>query len=368
MFLFRQIISLTFKQVKKFSLRRPRRKVTKCIFLLLFPSVLIFLFLLGRGNIRIMNWQKGGCPKYFLPEEQAWEYGSCLPHQASNESCDKVRTLYKLNPALTSCKASPSKRLCRLLLYGIPKHADDFRVECDNSICIEQNKSESIQVFNVNPSNGAITEARVFLTTADLQAALKDIIKENIKQKFHFVILRCTSKANDTKTRISQLVPIDPRLTIRTNASKLRDPNLLNVNILLLDSVSRAHFYRSLPKTIELFKQWRNNTPSVPAKVFDFELFQAVEGHTKENTHALFNGKLLYLNSSHSSQSVNPRFMFGAFQEAGYQTMWQEDLCWKGIWGLMLDLLAGGWGNLANRLQEHLIDHSGEMRFKTSSA
>lgn len=369
MFWLRQLISLTFKQLKKVSLRRRRRKVTKWIFLLLFSSlVLIFMFLLnGKAKIMIklkIMLGKKGCPKYFLPEEHAWEYGSCLPHQASNESCENVRTLYKVNPALTKCKASSSKRVCQLLHLPAPKHHDDFKVTCDNSICIEHSKNESIQVLNVNPSNGQITEAGKFFTTTDLEAALMDIIRENIKQKFHFVILRCTSK--DTKKGISQLVPIDPQLTIRKNASNTRDPNLLNVNIVLLDSVSRAHFYRSLPKTIELFKRWRNKSRSAPAMIFDFELFQAVEGHTKENTHALFNGKLLNLDSSQSSQSVNPGFMFSTFQRAGYQTMWQEDLCWKGVWGLLLDLLAGGWGNLAKRLQEHFIDHSGKIRLKTS--
>ncbi|KAK3711164.1 hypothetical protein QZH41_018522, partial [Actinostola sp. cb2023] len=181
---------------------------------------------------------------------------------------------------------------------------------------------------------------------------------ENIKKKIHFIVLRCTLK--DSNQIVSQILPLDPRLTIRRNTTKSRDKNLVNINILLLDSVSRAHFYRSLPKTIEVFSKWNNDPSSAPARVFDFELFQAVEGHTTENTHALFNGKLLPLERTEGRHSVHPGTMFGAFQKVGYQTMWQEDLCWKAVWGLLLDLLAGSWNNLQDKLKENFIDHVGK--------
>jgi hypothetical protein len=349
------LLAFIFKQLKRivFGTRNKRKKRVLLLVLTIFGVVLLFR---GRKHERVSKHT--ACPEHFLPHEDAWEYGHCLPHQASVDSCATVKKSYRLDPSLTKCKTSSSSTVCQMHFLPSLKRDDVvFRVHCDDSICKEHNRSESIQVLNANPSDGTITEAGRFLNVVDLEEALLVIIRENIERKFHFVILRCTLKG--TNKGISQLIPIDPQITIRTNASKPGDKNLVNVNIALLDSVSRAHFYRSLPKTVELFKTWRNDPRSAPAMVFDFELFQAVDGHTTENTHALFNGKLLPLERSDSRHSVNPGTMFGTFYKAGYQTMWQEDLCWKAGWGLMIDLLTGSWGNLAKRLQENFIDHSG---------
>ncbi|KAK3749302.1 hypothetical protein QZH41_020078, partial [Actinostola sp. cb2023] len=124
---------------------------------------------------------------------------------------------------------------------------------------------------------------------------------------------------------------------------------------------SRAHFYRSLPETIQLFKDWTRDPLHSPAQVFDFELFQAVEGHTAENTHALFTGKLFPPNGRDAStRPVGMETLFGHYRQANYQTMWQEDLCWEGVWGLFTDLaIDAEWQNLGPKLEEVYIDSTG---------
>ncbi|KAK3723606.1 hypothetical protein QZH41_019323, partial [Actinostola sp. cb2023] len=311
-------------------------------------------------------FRKGILPleKDVLTSMKDWKYGKCSPHKASNKSLEMVRDLYKLDPGLTRCKSPAGKTICQIKPRR--KSSGDGKgygatVDC-NPICKEHNQSQSLNILTVR--DGQIKNVGSFQSRVDLEKGLLNVISENIKKKIHFIVLRCTLK--DSNQIVSQILPLDPRLTIRRNTTKSRDKNLVNINILLLDSVSRAHFYRSLPKTIEVFSKWNNDPSSAPARVFDFELFQAVEGHTTENTHALFNGKLLPLERTEGRHSVHPGNMFGAFQKVGYQTMWQEDLCWKAVWGLLLDLLAGSWNNLQDKLKENFIDHvaSGDLKEK----
>lgn len=285
-------------------------------------------------------------------------YGKCTPHQPGQDGIEMVKRIYKLDPSLTKCKQPISDTICRILLPT--DHVDDFghhfQIKC-NAVCTERNKTQSLIVYTIR--SGQIENVGSFQRLRDLEKGVLKVIKDNIKRNIHFVVIRCTSKTQSTE--ISQILPIDPRLTIKRNSSKPRDKDVINVNILLSDSVSRAHFVRSLPRTVELFKEWKNNKAAAPARVFDFELFQAVHGHTFENTYALFNGRLFPLEEIGGGQNVKPGHMFGAFKKSGFQTMWQEDLCWKGVWGLRMDLVASGWDHLQERLKENYIDHVGKL-------
>lgn len=298
------------------------------------------------------------CPQKFLDENIAWSYGKCVPHRVSRLSCQIVKQFYQLDPSLTTCRKDLQRVICNVSV--VDPTSLDISVQCNRSVCREHTTPHSILVLSLHPKDGFIKVNRKFQTVDELEQNLPEVIKMNIQKKLYFVFLRCILKG--TKTKVSQFVPIDPVLTVRRNHTKSRDTNQINVNILLLDSVSRAHFYRSLPKTIQVFKTWKQNPKDSPAKVFDFELFQALEGHTAENTHALFNGKLLPPDPTKPSdrRPVNPGNMFGKFSRAGYQTMWQEDLCWTGGWGLMVDMGAQRWRELTKNINNHSIDHTGQ--------
>ena len=88
----------------------------------------------------------------------------------------------------------------------------------------------------------------------------------------------------------------------KDNASKAKDTKSddqnneiiqrkLNINIVWLDSISRRHFYRSLPRTVETMDQI-NRDAQTKAEILDFELMQSVHGHTHENLIALTQGKV----------------------------------------------------------------------------
>ncbi|KAK3746269.1 hypothetical protein QZH41_016524, partial [Actinostola sp. cb2023] len=302
-----------------------------------------------------------GCPKNSLNHVDMTSYGSCKPHQPTLEACQEAQRLYYVRPS--KCETPFKGNICSLDV-DIQKATKLLRVRCNASLCREGR--DSIFVKTLNHENGIHDVSHRYSTIKQLELGLPRVMKQSHLHKYNYVFLQCEGR-DDTK--VLQLLPLDPRFTIQENKAT-RSTNQLNVNIVLLDSVSRAHFYRSLPKTINIFKrlaakQHDNKTtnPSSSARVFDFELFQALEGHTAENTHALFTGKLFP--PSRDRDAIRPvgiEKLFGHYKRAGYQTMWEEDLCWKGRWGLVTDLAVpnyNDWNALAPKLKDVYIDHTG---------
>ncbi|EDO38892.1 predicted protein [Nematostella vectensis] len=298
---------------------------------------------------------KDPCPHFLVTREPL--YGDCIPHVPSQGACDQAKEMFKLNRELLRCNQTRSE-ICTLLMGEYPMGSTKFRVKCHRGVCKERTVPKSIKVQVLEPGTGMMHSGGTFESIDDLEQELLQIINANIANKLYFIVISCRKNflKNDT---ITQLLTFDPKLTLRRDTSKLRDKGLVNVNILLLDSVSRAHFYRSLPKTIELFRSWESRSDRAPARVFDFELFQSVEGHTAENTHALFTGKMFSAAERKVRTPVGAGEMFGAFRGAGYQTMWQEDLCWTAIWGLMIDMVANNFKDLPVKLENNFIDHTG---------
>lgn len=152
-----------------------------------------------------------------------------------------------------------------------------------------------------------------------------------------YCIIQCVTNAG---RYVSQLLILPPVLhasgkQMRTIHSKRL---LLNVNILLLDSLSRHHFYRSLPKTIQEFRHL-NEKFFKAGRVFDFELFQGIKSQTLESLQALFEGIKHFQTLSEAFsmpyKTVNLNETLGHFKAYGYETLYVEDLCWLFKWGLV---------------------------------
>lgn len=284
-------------------------------------------------------------------------YGTCKPHKPTQESCKFAYELYNKNPVSRQCALKQmTGDICHIKVLHKMKSQDSFLVHCNSSIC--SSMGEFINLFRVkilDAETGELKTEKEFETIKELERGLVGIIEKIIDEEFYFVFVQCWGNESEW---ISQPLPLDPYLTIQKSHSP-RDTRLLNVNIVLLDSVARRHFYRSLPQTVKTFQSWTDHQSHAPATVLDFELFQAVEGHTAENTHALFTGTFIQPNSS---GSVEMEVLFGHYKKAGYQTTWQEDLCFKGVWGLMLDLKAHDWADILRLSKKAGIDHTGKTR------
>ena len=141
----------------------------------------------------------------------------------------------------------------------------------------------------------------------------------------------------------------------------------VNVNVILLDSVSRAHFYRSLPSTIAAFNEINSNK-TTEAEVLDFELFQSVHGHSAENIHALFSGSLNPDNMADDERekiAAGVNNLYEKFKQAGYHTVYQDDLCWTQWWGMRMELGSPTtWKEFSDKIKNSFIDDTGMLSIK----
>lgn len=143
-------------------------------------------------------------------------------------------------------------------------------MECDWSICFPRKP----YIGEMNATYGRATN----WVYAPTDRTIEEIIQRSIKNGFNFVLLKCGS--------LNQVLPL-PR-TLKLSRGKKRNKKI-NVNIILIDSISRPHFYRSMPRTIEALRHVVYNE-SIPATVLDFELLQSVSQHTMDNCRPLYSG------------------------------------------------------------------------------
>ena len=121
-----------------------------------------------------------------------------------------------------------------------------------------------------------------------------------------------------------------------------------NINIVLEDSLSRAHFYRTLLKTASTFRDIIYNQ-SIPSTLLEFEKVQGIVPNTYNTLQRLFTGQKYWTSKTSCDQSVKVipandtvctfglEEMLGLYQRAGYSTLFQEDHCWADDGSSFLD-------------------------------
>lgn len=303
----------------------------------------------------ITNSTASACPPFSINTKPfSTTPASCRLPVIRKEACSFAKAIFTMNPANQSCNTS-QVNLCRMekTPTGFP------RVECHTTTC---GSPDIISVGFIDPHDGSFSW-RHFSFLQDVEKALNNYIQSApAEDYFPFAFLRCDEFWNPTAK--TQLFLLPPR---GATADKSRDNfhvKAINVNIMLIDSVSRPHFYRSLRQTVKAFRSINANTSAL---VLDFELFHAIKPRTFENIHALFSGELLDIEQLVNPVPVKADVMFNKFKSLGYQTMWQEDLCWTYEWGLVRDFkvmnqslpLKEIWHNLTSALKKNSIDFTG---------
>ena len=112
--------------------------------------------------------------------------------------------------------------------------------------------------------------------TANVQKA----VKTNLKRGFSFLFLRCG--------KIFQALTFPP---ILKKVAKGKKKSRININVIMLDSISRPHFYRIMPRAVESLRKIVHD-PNIKATALDFELAQSIGQQTFENLRPFFSGVL----------------------------------------------------------------------------
>lgn len=187
-------------------------------------------------------------------------------------------------------------------------------VSCENNPC-----SATVKVGSLRKETGDVQWEDV--SSGKLETFIKDVVLKSMDFMYPFFFLKCGEGSTGAHS-FTQLLSI-PLAISSNNSERSFSKKSINVNIVFLDAVSRRHFYRSLPKTVEAFQEINLN-PKSTSNVLDFELYQALRAKSKETLLGFITGK-----KYNKSQKAHAKQLLSRFKDAGYQTLWQEDLCWK---------------------------------------
>ncbi|XP_062899572.1 uncharacterized protein LOC134344163 [Mobula hypostoma] len=276
------------------------------------------------------------CPVFRLQseKERPQKEVACIRADFVPGSCRIMKELFAdKEPA--NCSHQLSDVICTITQYNPSKP----EATCRHDLC---SKSSSVVVGLYNEELGVNQWLKFTSTVETVMFINEELLMDGRTYHHGYCFIRCLSHHG---RKMSQLLILPPVLhEDHRSTSKLTNEPALNVNILLLDSVSRHHFYRSLSKTIDAFRNLNTNVLKT-GQVFDFELVQGIKSRTFESLQALFGGESFKPLKPFSSFDLPPKAVdfnktLGSFKRFGYETLYLEDMCWKWDWGLVKELRA----------------------------
>ncbi|OCT94337.1 hypothetical protein XELAEV_18012005mg [Xenopus laevis] len=267
------------------------------------------------------------CPVFRLnPNETTSDTVTCKRAAFVPGSCQLMKTLFRANPA--NCSHQTTHIICELKSFN-PKNP---QVVCYSDIC---NTSISIALYHVEVGNYIKYKMN---STEELASFINHELLQDFRNHYPnngYCVIQCLNKSEQM---LSQLLILPPVLKVHNKHLGQSQKSLVNINILLLDSVSRHHFYRTLPKTIHTFKELNKHSLQ-HGRIFDFELVQAIKGRTFESLQALFGGDEMESPVFDAwglpPHPINLSETLGSFKAHGYEILYMEDMCWMGEWGLV---------------------------------
>ena len=150
------------------------------------------------------------------------------------------------------------------------------KLSCDAKVC----GSSDIYIASFNPEiSKAVSDWKLMPKDA-ITAKVQEAVKTNLERGFSFLFLRCGSTF--------QVLTFPP---ILKKVVEGKSKGGININVIMLDSISRPHFYRILPRAVESLRKIVQD-PNIKATVLDFELVQSIGQQTFENLRPFFSGIL----------------------------------------------------------------------------
>ena len=260
----------------------------------------------------------------------------CIPYYEALDVCAATKKYYPARGLHCKSKCHPqnNERLCNLVNSTRTSTFTKISLKCSMALCDET----GVVVATVNSAYGVVTKQSPYSDVRSLENGVRKAIIKSLKHGFDYIFLSCKSTnvwRNKTEQILflpSLLEKLEKREDKRRQKKNLPRTAQPNINIIVLDSISRAHFPRVFPRTTQLLKEIadRQNGPTIA----DFKYFQSLAPFTFVNIKSFMSGKQKYSNLKR--RDVGFREMFEKLKKRGYQTMVQEDTCWYDKWGSIL--------------------------------
>ena len=258
---------------------------------------------------------------------------SCVPYKKTERECNEAFKYFgefNLTSDPLHCTTLPSRPICTFLTEARFAPTDKVAVKCWRDVC---SNSSPVYLGCSDPEFGIIDEENNWLqfqSVGELEEKLPGIVSQNSMHGFNFCLLRC----KEGRKRVKQAL-IFPPILKRAARRARRSEKKINVNIVLEDSVSRSHFYRSMPRSAQSLRDIMSDS-SFHATVLDFELVQSYAAFTLPNAQFLMAGKSFRAQDGSQKRRNGISVLTEKFKQFEYQTLMHEDLCWFDTWGSFL--------------------------------
>ncbi|XP_031550213.1 uncharacterized protein LOC116287668 [Actinia tenebrosa] len=279
---------------------------------------------------------------------------ACKPYTPDKSACETINKHFRSPRDPIETQTCPTKQYQDICWFK-----NDTKLECSSKVC----GGETVSLGRRDLKEGHITTWNPI--TPFNTDKVWSFVQATLKEGDTFCFMKCGS--------ILQVLVFPPQLFLKKKDTK--DKRKININVVVLDSVSRAHFYRMMNKSINAFKDLVYSE-DIPATALDFEFFQSVGTNTFENIRTFFSGFFVGKDADGKKQVEQPNVgmdvMYGHFQKQGYQTIFQDDLCWYDSWGTLLnDIKISGtssptaerWAQYKEKAGKNNIDHFGNTYF-----
>lgn len=294
---------------------------------------------------------------------------SCILHKPTEKDCRQAAKEYEIHKKTIECLQGQNREICSIEETWRTSPESELTIHCDLSPC----KGHPVSVTGIHPLEGIVDKAKEeynFKSSEALESFLAHFIIVNTLRRFSFCFLRCKT---GRKKYVSQILTFPPLLELENSEflPNKKEESLINVNIVVLDSVSRAHFYRSLPKTVSTLRNIVYNE-SIKATALDFELLQSSAPFTFHNIRAFMSGKSDFNYVEHSNGTYEIEVLYKKLKNQGYYTLLQEDSCWFDEWGSLftnnvfqnktprsLEEFELRWGRFQDTINDYRVDDYG---------
>ena len=258
------------------------------------------------------------CVKYqIVKKHQIHSHpAACIPHRPSDASCKLAQLIYKRNNKLKSCGQNAPIEICRR------RSNETLDFKCSLDQCAEVKRGRVRIWTPVEHGKDLKATTRFYTDATSLEKDVSYYAHQAVREGTQFLFLECTDgKEREKYDTVSQFLLL-PSLELpksKNTSKKNNSGKMVNINIVLLDSTARSHFFRSLPTVVKTFNEI-NSDANHPAEILDFQLFQSLHGHTAENLHALFTGDLFpkhWTNEDRENVALGAEVLFNEYSDAG---------------------------------------------------
>lgn len=241
----------------------------------------------------------------------------CDRRQPSVEECQKATRDYEVESPALRCEEPTEKDLCTITDKYRSNINAQVKVRCDIGRC-----GNPVYVVNLDPETGQLEEQgewQKLTSKTEIEGKLPSVIIRNSQNGFNFCLVQCVR--NNTSQLIRTVLSFPPVLGV-TNSHGPKPVNL-DINVVVLNSVSRAHFYRSLPETVATIRNVVYDN-SIKASALDFEFLQSFGPAMALDLRIHLSGK----NGETPTQNSGISTLFAELKKLGYHNILQTDQCW----------------------------------------